>query len=348
MEGQNGKSRQGIRQEASWRAPMVSIIVPVYNVEAYLADCVESIYAQTFEDYELLLIDDASTDGSGRLADELASRDPRARVVHHDVNQGAGSAGPSRNRGIRESIGKYIAFIDSDDWVKPDYLSSLVTTAEKYQADLVRMGHEYVFPQADGSWKSERIFQPTKTAGFLTKDKKERMRLMTRYSFSSTVWSTLILRDLFTRKELRFEKVLSEDILFSFLLLYAADAYFLLPDTAYCYRQAPTSMVHVKSVAKSRKAMQSAMKTSACVERELGRMKELQDDLELVQSIREWFADAYLRWLWLPGSDGMDLNAVLKETKSVFHEIAPEQAGLLSLLFSTWLQQFSSGQRLRR
>ena len=108
MEGQNGKSRQGIRQEASWRAPMVSIIVPVYNVEAYLADCVGSIYAQTFEDYELLLMDDASTDGSGRLADELASRDPRARVVHHKTNQGHGTAGPVRNRGIRESIGKYI------------------------------------------------------------------------------------------------------------------------------------------------------------------------------------------------------------------------------------------------
>ena len=320
---------------------MVSIIVPVYNVEAYLAECVESIYAQTFTDYELLMIDDASTDGSGRLADELAAKDARARVIHHAQNQGKGGAGPSRNRGIRESLGKYIAFIDSDDWVKPGYLSSLVTAAEKYQADVVRTGHEYEHLQEDGSWKSGRVIQLTKTEGFLSTDKKKRMELMTRFSLSSTVWSTLIRRSLFMEKALRFERVLSEDILFAFQLLYEAERYVLIPVAEYCYRQAPTSMVHVKSLEKSRKAMMSAMQTFAFVERDLQQMEALQDSPKLLQDIREWFANAYLRWLWIPGSDGLDRDAVLAEANAVFHEVAPEQAGILGFLLKAWLEQFA-------
>ena len=122
---------------------MVSVVVPVYNVEKYLKDCVESIYAQTFGDFELLLIDDCSTDGSGELADELAAKDARVRVIHVVENGGLGRA---RNRGIRESIGTYLTFIDSDDWVKPTFLAEFVTAAERYRAEVVCMGDEKYFP----------------------------------------------------------------------------------------------------------------------------------------------------------------------------------------------------------
>lgn len=105
---------------------MISIIVPVYNVEKYLQRCIESILAQTFADFELLLIDDGSKDKSGDICDEYAAKDSRIRVFHKK-NGGVSSA---RNLGIEHTKGEWITFIDSDDWVNADYLSSFSTDCD--------------------------------------------------------------------------------------------------------------------------------------------------------------------------------------------------------------------------
>lgn len=101
---------------------MISIIIPVYNVEKYLERCVESVFAQTYSAYELILVDDGSTDGSGKICDRLAKRDDRVRVIHKE-NGGLSSA---RNTGLKMSRGEYITFIDSDDVVHPCYLECLL------------------------------------------------------------------------------------------------------------------------------------------------------------------------------------------------------------------------------
>ena len=91
---------------------MISIIIPVYNVEKYLRQCLDSIIEQTYRDLEILLIDDGSTDASGKICDEYA-RDQRVRLFHTE-NRGLSAA---RNRGLEEAHGDYIAFLDSDDWL---------------------------------------------------------------------------------------------------------------------------------------------------------------------------------------------------------------------------------------
>ncbi len=101
--------------------PKVSIIIPVYNVEKYLPECIASIIAQDFPDFECLLIDDGSTDGSGALCDNYAVKDSRFRVFHQE-NQGVSAA---RNRGIAESTGEWIYFIDGDDWMMPGIFNGL-------------------------------------------------------------------------------------------------------------------------------------------------------------------------------------------------------------------------------
>lgn len=101
--------------------PVISIIVPIYNKEKYLYRCLDSILSQTFTDYELLLIDDGSTDGSCKICDEYAARDQRIRVFHKK-NGGVSSA---RNIGINNIRGEYLTFIDSDDYVNVNYLDSL-------------------------------------------------------------------------------------------------------------------------------------------------------------------------------------------------------------------------------
>lgn len=105
---------------------MISIIVPVYNIEKYLQRCIESILAQKFVDFELLLIDDGSKDKSGDICDNFALKDKRIKVFHKE-NGGVSSA---RNLGIAKAQGEWITFIDSDDWVSEDYLSSFSTDCD--------------------------------------------------------------------------------------------------------------------------------------------------------------------------------------------------------------------------
>ena len=100
--------------------PKVSVIVPIYKAEKYINRCIDSILAQTFTDWELLLIDDGSPDRSGEICDEYAENDPRIRVFHK-ANGGVGSA---RNLGIEQASGDWIVFVDSDDWCEPNYIAN--------------------------------------------------------------------------------------------------------------------------------------------------------------------------------------------------------------------------------
>lgn len=108
--------------------PKISVIVPVYKVEKYLPECIESVLAQTFTDFEFILVDDGSPDNSGKICDDYAARDSRIRVFHKE-NGGVSSA---RNLGVRQARSEYIAFLDSDDWWKPEFLEKMFALAQKY------------------------------------------------------------------------------------------------------------------------------------------------------------------------------------------------------------------------
>lgn len=115
--------------------PKVSVIVPVYKAEKYIRQCVDSLLAQSFEDYEILLINDGSPDKSGEICDEYALKDSRIRVFHKS-NSGVSA---TRNIGMDNARGEWIAFVDSDDWVESDFLSPL---AQDYpQLDIIHMGY---------------------------------------------------------------------------------------------------------------------------------------------------------------------------------------------------------------
>lgn len=111
---------------------LVSIIVPVYNVDKYLERCLDSICNQTYNCIELILIDDGSTDASGKICDTYMEKDTRIKVIHKKN----GGLSDARNTGIDIAAGKYLTFVDSDDWIRNDYIEILVTLLEKYQADI--------------------------------------------------------------------------------------------------------------------------------------------------------------------------------------------------------------------
>ena len=131
--------------------PAISVIVPVYQAEALLPQCVESVLAQTFSDWELLLIDDGSRDGSPTLCDGYAARDPRIRVFHKP-NGGVSTA---RNLGLEQAAGPYIAFLDADDTFEPAALETLWYLREKAGADSAGCAHYNVTP--DGERRTELL-----------------------------------------------------------------------------------------------------------------------------------------------------------------------------------------------
>ncbi len=105
-------------------APLVSIIIPIYNVEAYLRECLNSVIAQTYTNWECIMVDDASTDSSAAIAEEFCAADPRFRLLRHPSNRGLSEA---RNSGLDNAEGELITFIDSDDWIEPDMLETGVS-----------------------------------------------------------------------------------------------------------------------------------------------------------------------------------------------------------------------------
>ena len=111
---------------------MISIIVPIYNVEKYLEFCLDSILNQTYQDFEVILVDDGSTDSSGQICDEYCSNDPRFRVIHQD-NQGSSL---TRNVGLSQSNGEYLYFLDSDDFIHPFTLEYLYQALQESKADI--------------------------------------------------------------------------------------------------------------------------------------------------------------------------------------------------------------------
>ena len=101
---------------------MLSVIVPVYNTEKYLGDCIDSILAQSYDDFEIILVDDGSTDKSGTICDEYAERNNRVKVIHQE-NGGVTNA---RKTGVRNACGTYFSFLDSDDWIHPEMFERMV------------------------------------------------------------------------------------------------------------------------------------------------------------------------------------------------------------------------------
>ncbi len=122
-------------------APKISIIVPVYNMEKYLHQCVDSILAQTFKDFELLLIDDGSKDSSPKICDDYAAADSRVRVIHKEN----GGLSDTRNLGISMAKAPLVGFVDSDDWIDPDMYEVLYDTLVDNDADISMCGHYYTY-----------------------------------------------------------------------------------------------------------------------------------------------------------------------------------------------------------
>lgn len=218
--------------------PKLSIIVPVYKVEAYLDACVKSILDQTYTDLELILVDDGSPDRSGALCDSWAERDSRVRVIHKE-NGGVCSA---RNAGLDAAKGDYIAFVDSDDWIEPEmYARMLAQSCDVVLCDCVK--------EHPGR---QELYTHDIRPGFYDRKALEaeyfpHLLMMENVEYPATIsnWVLLFRREL--AQEVRYLTGVrySEDLLFGAQLMYKAQSFcYLKGEAFYHYRMNPTSATH--------------------------------------------------------------------------------------------------------
>lgn len=190
----------------------VSVLMPVYNSEKYLEKCIDSILEQDFDGFELLLVDDGSTDKSAEICDAYAQKDKRVRVFHIS-NSGICNA---RNYGLSQANGEYIAFSDHDDCVKPGFLKKNFEYAKKYHADIVKFGRDTYYLREDEVFKKHfRRFDRRVVKG--DEIKKEFLTLRLKDSMSC-VWDSLIRNDFLKKNNIKFNtfyKKGGEDIDFS-------------------------------------------------------------------------------------------------------------------------------------
>lgn len=211
--------------------PELSVVIPVYKVEKYLPDCVESVLEQTFRDLEIILVDDGSPDSCGQLCDEFAARDPRIRVIHQE-NKGLSQA---RNAGLDVSNGEYICFIDSDDMISPLYCERLVSMLRGTDCLFSVCG---VLRFADGT-----ILETQPIRGkiiFLSSEEYLEAQLDRKTEFG--VWNKVFTRQVFD--SMRFSPGrIHEDVILSADLLRLHGKAAMTDELLYYYRQRGTGIV---------------------------------------------------------------------------------------------------------
>lgn len=222
---------------------LITVIVPVYNVEKYIKECVDSLIHQTYRNIEIILVDDGSNDNSGKICDEYALIDSRIKVIHKQ-NEGLGFA---RNSGLEVSTGKYVTFIDSDDVAELDLVEQLMKEVIDKNVDTCIGGFKRI--TEDG----RRVFQESYASeSFMGEDVYNKLfaRMLgsapdAHDSIRMSVWNVLYSMDVIRKYRIRFpsERVfISEDIVWDSEYYQYAQAVSVIESTAYCYRITPGSL----------------------------------------------------------------------------------------------------------
>ena len=243
--------------------PLVSIILPVYNAQNHLARCVGSICAQTYRNIEIIILNDGSKDQSLPVCEEFRQKDPRILLVDK-ANSGVSD---TRNLGLKLASGKYVEFVDSDDYLDPDFTERLVAAAEENEADFVIAPYKMVIPA--GASKPEQVLDKiqdelgvmsvarppeVREYGFLPAGVYDKdtfaLRLMDKPAsyFYSVLWNKLYRRDILTGNDIQFvsEMRWAEDLVFNLRYIQYAERFVAIDKPGYYYVQNPQSICHTQ------------------------------------------------------------------------------------------------------
>lgn len=230
----------------------ISIIVAIYNVEKYIYRCIDSLLSQSYKNFEIILVDDGSTDKSGSICDDYAVRDERVKVIHKP-NGGVSTA---RQTGLDAATGDYVIHADPDDWVEPDMISQLAEKAKESSADMITCDFYY-----DGAYHSLSY-----------QDEKELLKKIVDVQIICVCWNVLVRRDFIIRNNISFTPdwlSYSEDFLFMCRLLNAGAKTAHLSQAFYHYcTDNSNSLVHKKSRKQLDSSIAVISEMAACLDSE--------------------------------------------------------------------------------
>lgn len=208
---------------------LVSIVVPVYNVEEYLIPCIDSILKQTYENLEIILVDDGSTDRSGEICEKYKEKDTRIKVFHKQN----GGLSDARNFGMKQANAKFITFIDSDDTISPNFISVLLTKLKENNADIVQCRRTLRKENLDAGTENE----------YLCSGQEGLRQFLLRRQIDVFAWGKLYKRELFQDIEFPYGRI-NEDVCTTYKLLYRSEKIVCLDLVLYWHRMREGSILH--------------------------------------------------------------------------------------------------------
>lgn len=330
--------------------PIMSVIVPVYNVEKYLSQCIDSILEQIFTDFELILIDDGSSDNSPQICDEYAMKDARIRVIHKE-NSGVSSA---RNAGISIATGKYITFIDSDDTVDNMFFAKAVSDIQRSNADL------YICGLTMETWNNDKVVSKTdynieKTVCYSVRNMFENLEVSYPLICVCSPCCKLYSKNIIEKAKLRFDESISlgEDIYFNMHYFELCESVFFAEDIFYHYRRGndnslfsklhkDTYEIHVKVYGK----MQDVMKNKDCNKSAILRLQTMYAQM-FIGCIHAFFSkknsssNAEKREIIKKVSNNLliqniDYKDLDKKTKAIVFLMRKKALTIIYLIFKLW------------
>lgn len=290
-----------------------SIVIPVYNIKEYLADCLDSVLAQSLSDFEVILVNDGSTDGSDALCDAYAAQHPQIHVVHQS-NQGVSVA---RNTGLELAQGEYVLFLDSDDWWEPNLLELLEPLTKK-SPDVIEFGYKKIYPlgqtecvyptlTANGEGGSQYLLQIFENSA------------MPIGSSCTCAYRRQLLLDhnLFYTAGIRY----GEDLKFRLMVLQKAASIYTLPEALYLYRMRESSVTH-RITPKSLGDMLS-------VAAEIGRIHPL-------PATANYYCMKLLSVAYLTRKEAKLLKSLYRENRHLMKSATDKRARIARFLFSVF------------
>lgn len=210
----------------------ISVIIPVYNVAAYLPRCLDSVVGQTYGNLEIILVDDGSTDGGGAICDSYAAEDGRITVIHQK-NQGLSAA---RNTGLQYAAGEFVGFVDSDDWIEPDFYETLLKVQGKNGADIAQVSYREV-------WEKTSCVRHVKSGCYT---RREALILLEQGGLYGYVVTQLYKRQIWDDVRFPADRLPCEDARTMYKLFLRAERIACEDEPKYCYRRRGDSITGSK------------------------------------------------------------------------------------------------------
>ena len=319
--------------------PKISVIIPMYNVEKYLNFCISSVMGQTFKDFELILVDDCSTDKTVEVAKNFD--DPRIKILRNEKNFGC--PGPVRNVGIENASGEYIYFMDSDDAILPNTLEVLYKTIELYKSDVVASRGWYVAENIELANFSDFPCETDAKESVGTVAEDFKTRIMQEFVMQGTHSSPCIIltrKKIFDEANIRFLDQVSEDTVFIFDLLCATSKITKISFPFYFYRQHPESVSH--NINRLYKNVSSIPILHKYIEKKLSHVDDFYFVSEVLDSLTDTLINVYIHPYFM-----QDKEFALREIERALKNILGENSMFAVSLIRGYLRGINAVKELK-